>query len=118
MTGYITGAPLDQLYSQARLFVLPSYHEGLPIVLLEAMSYGLPVLASDIPANKEVGLPEENYFQTGDVEDLLIQIEGLLTRTAPTEETKQKTVDLLQKKYNWDTIAEQTIEIYSKVLNS
>ena len=70
LTGYITGEPLNQVYTHARLFVLPSYHEGLPIVLLEAMSYVLPVLVSDIPANKEVELPAERYFRCGDVDDL------------------------------------------------
>ena len=54
MTGFIKGDVLRELYSNAGLFVLPSYHEGLPIVALEAMSYGLPVLVSAIPANMEL----------------------------------------------------------------
>lgn len=63
LTGFIKGDKLAQLYAYARIFVLPSTHEGLPIALLEAMSYGCPILASDIPANKEIGLPDECYFK-------------------------------------------------------
>ena len=53
LTGFLNGVALEQLYSHAGAFVLPSSHEGLPIVALEALSYGLPVLASDIPANRK-----------------------------------------------------------------
>ena len=49
-----------------KYLVLHPPTEGLPIALLEAMSYGCPVLASDIPANKEIGLPDECYFRNGD----------------------------------------------------
>lgn len=71
-TGLQTGLALRELYGRAGVFVLPSSHEGLPIAMLEALSYGLPVIASDIPANLEVGLPSEHYFPLGDVGALAV----------------------------------------------
>ena len=64
--GYITGESLNQVFSHAYLLSFLLFHEGLPIALFEVMSYGLPVLISDIPANKEVELPKERYFRCGD----------------------------------------------------
>nr|WP_320016108.1 glycosyltransferase family 4 protein [uncultured Desulfobacter sp.] len=89
LTGYITGEDLSQIYTHARLFVLPSYHEGLPIALLEAMSFGLPVLVSDIPANKEVALPSDRYFSCGDIEDLGNKINEL-TKIKLSDKEKHK----------------------------
>jgi len=115
MTGYVTGEPLNQLYTHAGLFVLPSYHEGLPIVLLEAMSYGLSVLVSDIPANKEIGLPQERYFKCGDVNDLKEKMIALTERTSTLEE-REEFRRQIETKYNWDYIADQTITVYQKAL--
>jgi glycosyltransferase involved in cell wall biosynthesis len=108
LPGFIRGEELQQLFSHARLFVLPSFHEGLPISLLEAMSYGLPVLVSDIPANKQVALPDNRYFVTGDQQSLKESLaESLLS--------DYKMVEYDMSKYDWDKIARQTAAVYEKL---
>ncbi len=111
LTGFIKGEALHQIFSHAGLFVMPSYHEGLPIALLEAMSYNLPVLVSDIPANTEVPLDKDCYFITGDIEHLRRQLEQKLQ----TESTGHSYKNLLETTYNWDKIAQQTLEVYQSL---
>ena len=78
LTGFIKGKKLHELLTYAHCFVLPSSHEGLPIALLEAMSYDLPVIVSDIPANLEVGLTYDCYFQTGNETQLQEKLQNNL----------------------------------------
>lgn len=109
LTGFIKGRKLASLLSNCALYVLPSSHEGLPIALLEAMSYGAPVLVSDIPANMEIGLPAECYFPCGDVE-------ALASRIPETLASCPGRVHYEMSKYNWDTIALQVYRVYDSVL--
>jgi len=115
LPGFLSGGTLGELFSNAALFVLPSYHEGLPIALLEAMSYQLPVLVSDIPPNKEVPLPEFRYFPVGDINLLSYSIEQLIQLGISAEE-KNSHKQILKQYYNWDRIAEHTLEVYRDVL--
>jgi len=108
-TGFVFGEQLQQLYSHAGLYVLSSSNEGFPIVLLEAMSYRIPVIVSDIPATRLVELPEDCYFPSGDEKTL----SGLMDYRIKQKYTP---VDYNLAKYNWDTIADETDRIYNKLI--
>lgn len=99
---------LRHLYESTALFVLPSFHEGLPIVALEAGRCGAPMLMSDIPANRDVGLPNANYFPVGDVDALA---EALRTPA----ETFGVNGDEIRRRFNWDVVAHAATDVYRKV---
>lgn len=115
LTGLLTEEPLWQLYSHAALFVLPSYYEGLPISLLEAMSCGLSCIASDIPGNRSVGLSEDRFFQAGNTSHLAAKTNKYINKTLAPQE-RQKQIDIIAEKYNWENIAASTLAVYQKVL--
>ncbi len=102
LTGFLTGKPLQEIYSNAGIFVLPSYYEGLPIVLLEAMSYGLSCIVSDIPANREVPLDDNRYFKPGDINCLSQKIYEFLTKPFTTKE-KTDQIALIKTNYIADS---------------
>ena len=105
LTGFIKGKKLHSLLTNCLCYCLPSSHEGLPIALLEAMSYGVKVIVSDIPANLEVGLDGGDYFPVGDVDALAVKLKGVMER--PLEH-----VDYDMRKYDWERIAGQVAEVY------
>ena len=108
LTGFVRGKKLHSLLSNALVYSLPSSHEGLPIALLEAMSYHLPVITSAIPANLEVGLDKECYHKVGDVDTLAIKIETICNQPL-------QRINYDMSKYNWDVIAEQLSFVYENV---
>jgi len=111
LTGFIKGKALHQIFSHAKLFIMPSYHEGLPIALLEAMSYNLNVLVSDIPANLEVALDNKHYFEVGNIKALSKAILNTLEATEASIDNSK----LMQDTYNWDVIAKSTIGVYKSL---
>lgn len=105
LTGFVKGRKLHSLLTNCMCYCLPSSHEGLPIALLEAMSYGVKVIVSDIPANLEVGLPQNDYFHVGNVDELAKKLNDVITH--PVEH-----IEYDMTKYDWDKIAKEVKEVY------
>ena len=93
---------------------MPSYYEGLPIVLLEAMSYGLTCIASDIQANRNVELPKDRFFTTGNVREIAKKMMEFVHKPL-TDEEKRNQLNVIFERYNWKIIAEKTLEVYQSV---
>ena len=106
-TGALFGEPLRQLYSHARLFVLPSREEGFPLTLLEAMNYGLPIVASDLPATRLVSLPADSYF-SGEDEGALAECicAKLVDNTSPAYSLGS---------FRWPDIIQRTASLFREV---
>lgn len=105
-TGNLTHGPLSELYSHAGAFILSSVNEGFPIVMLEAMGHGLPVLASRIPATDIPQLSDDNRFLPGNPEDLRRVMEARL----PELMGKRMEYDLSD--YDWLKIGARTADVY------
>jgi glycosyltransferase involved in cell wall biosynthesis len=87
----------------------------LAIAVLEALSYGLPVVASDIAANLEIGLDPSSYFPVGDVPRLAERL-ATSSRARETQQVRLARRHWVETHYNWDLVAERTLEIYKQVV--
>ncbi len=113
-TGYQQGEVLEALFTGARFTINPSTNEGLPIAVLEAMSYGKAVIASDIPAHLEIIADYGVPFQTGDVDDLAAKILDLASDPMKAASLGHLARTMVEQDYNWDDLALQTLALYSK----
>jgi glycosyltransferase involved in cell wall biosynthesis len=125
-TGFAFGDLLSELYRHAGVFVQPSLLEGLPITLLEAASYGVPVVTSDIAPHLEVmgpvSGPGRRTFPTGDVAALTQALTAALAGTAPdcaAYRAERDGADDLRKEvlagYNWEDATDQLERLYLSV---
>lgn len=116
MTGFVSGQTLEELYSNAFIYVLPSDVEGLPISLLEAMSYQRCCLISDIKENTNTAQGRCFEFLHGNVASLVEQIKMLLTMDQTLVDHKGKLgAEYVLETYRWETIADQTLSVYKKI---
>lgn len=119
MTGFVQGRELEELYSNCALYILPSEIEGMPLSLLEAMSYGCVCLTSDIKENTDVTEECGLYFKTGNVDSLtqvLNEIAPKLELMRASEKYQASHIQqFVLEKYNWDDVVERTLKCYGSL---
>ncbi len=115
-TGFISGDVLKEIYSNAYLVTLPSDIEGMSLSLLEALAYENAVLCSDIPENTLVTEDKAMHFRKSDIKDLADKLQKMCDNEELVGKLKSGTDEFILKKYNWNDVAEATVELYKKVL--
>lgn len=113
-TGFVQGRIKHELYSNAYLYVLPSDLEGMPLSLMEAMSYGNCCLCSDIPECTEVVENHAVTFSKGNVEDLQQKLQMLCDQPELTAQYKEGAHDYIVNRFGWDDVVDKTLKLYTK----
>ncbi|MDD7391122.1 MAG: glycosyltransferase family 4 protein [Lachnospiraceae bacterium] len=113
-TGFVQNEILEELYSNAYIYVLPSDLEGMPLSLLEAMSYGDCCLVSDIPECAEVVEDKGIIFKKSDVEDLTEKLRYACEHAEVVQQYKAEAEDFICGKYNWDDVVDKTLAVYRR----
>lgn len=111
-TGFVQGQMLEELYSNAYVYTLPSDLEGMPLSLLEAMSYGNCCLTSDIAECAEVVEDKAILFKKSDIDDLKEKLQYACDNPDAVKKLKDGATDFICGKYNWDAVVEQTLKLY------
>lgn len=112
VTGFVQGQLLDELYSNAYIYSLPSDLEGMPLSLLEAMSYGNCCLVSDIDECASVVEDKAIVFKKSDVADLQSKLQKACDDVKQVQKYKDEAADYICEKYNWDDVVKRTLELY------
>ncbi|WP_026517907.1 glycosyltransferase family 4 protein [Butyrivibrio sp. MC2021] len=115
-TGFVQGRVLSELLSNCYIYVLPSDLEGMPLTLLEAMSYGQCCLVSDIPECIDVVEDKALSFKKGDYEDLRDKLKSLLENPALVEKYRSEAASYVCERYKWDKVVEETLNVYRTAL--
>ncbi|MBP9695075.1 MAG: glycosyltransferase family 4 protein [Candidatus Magasanikbacteria bacterium] len=117
-TGFQHGENLTTLMANATALIHPSFNEGLPLTVLEAMGLGLPVLLSDIPEHRELGVSDQFIFPTNNLSALAGALVWLLqTNERDLKEASTKNRAIVEKQYNWDTIVGTTNALYREAIS-
>lgn len=117
--GWVTGKEKERVFSEATVFCLPSYAEGFPMAVLDAWSYGLPVITTPVGGIPDVARDGENMllFDPGDITGLARQMERMITEDDLRRNIAKKSVKLADTVFNINTINTQLDHIYTNLLD-
>ena len=113
-TGFVSGQILEEIYSNAYVYVLPSKLEGMPLSLLEAMSYGNCVIGSDIAEIADVVEDKAILFKKANVEDLKEKLQMVCDDVELVEKYKSEASGYICGRYNWEDVVNRTLRVYQK----
>jgi glycosyltransferase involved in cell wall biosynthesis len=119
-TGPLYGPEKATVFANARAFVLPSHLEGLPLALLEASAYRLPVVVSDIPPHLEALVesgPGRRLFPVGDVAALTADLQRVVDHLDDEKAGAELSGKSVESRYDWNDIADATLEVYASVIS-
>jgi glycosyltransferase involved in cell wall biosynthesis len=116
--GFVTGTPMEELFSNSYLFCLPSTLEGLPVALLEAMNNGNCCVASDIPENVEVLEDHGYFFRNRDIDNLHKVLVELIDDPGKVALKKDSAKQHVERTYSWDRVADEMEALYLSVIRS
>lgn len=116
MLPWVSGKDLDELLTNAMIFVLPSDMEGLSLALLDAMGAGICVLTSDVPENREAVEGTGFTFHCRDVESLSERLRFLISDPDARAKSGRAVRSRIQEHYDWDKITDEIERVYFDVL--
>ncbi|MGC1651805.1 MAG: glycosyltransferase family 4 protein [Candidatus Sulfotelmatobacter sp.] len=116
MLEWVSGEALDELLTNAMMFVLPSDLEGLSLALLDAMGAGLCVLCSDVPENREAVEDAGFTFRRGDAADLADRLRFLIANPAVREAAGQAAKQRIREHYQWQQVAGEIERVYFEMM--
>ena len=111
-TGFQQGRVLEELYSNAYVYVMPSDLEGMPLSLMEAMSYGNCCLVSDIEECTQVTGDHAVVFEKGNIRDLKEKLQYLLDHPDEVKRLRDTASEYVCEKFNWDDVVKRTLHVY------
>src|SRR5437763_850104 len=106
---------LAELCAHAGGFILPSSHEGQPIAVLEAISYGCPVILSDIPAHREISTSRSQFVAIGDIPSLASRLDAIFCGSKERLDVAER--ERLMRAHDWRHIARHTLDVYHAALS-
>ena len=117
--GWLCGKEKIKAFNECDIYVLPSYNEGLPGSILEAMAVGVPIISTPVGGIPEAVIDNKNGFliQPGDIEHLANRLTLLCTNNELRQQMGIESKKIMQQKFDIIHIVDKLMQVYGDVIN-